>query len=125
MRLYRLPGLLAVCKLDHNAALPDWVDEEDFTALVRTSEELTVVCPQANVPAFVTAEVGWVALKVHGPLEFDMVGVLAELSTTLAKAGVSIFAISTYNTDYILLKESRLDIACSALEEVGHTVLDG
>lgn len=125
LTLSRLSGLLAVCKLPEDAAIPDWAYNRDFLALVRTPDELTVVCPQDNVPDGVIAERGWVALKVHGPLEFNMVGVLAQVSTTLAESGVSIYSISTYETDYFLLKETRLEVACSALVRAGHTIVDG
>ncbi len=125
LKISRLPGLLTVCKLYRDAPIPDWAQDSGFLALIRTPDEFTVVCPQANVPDGVIAEPGWVALKVHGPLEFDLVGILAALSSTLAEAGVSIYTISTYETDYIMLKETMLEIAYSALLEAGHKVLKG
>jgi len=125
LTLSSLPGLLAVCKLSKDAAIPEWALNSNFLALIRTPDEFTMVCPQTNVPEGVTAEQGWAALRVHGPLEFEMVGVLATLATTLAQAGVSIYAISTYDTDYILLKETMMEIARSALVNTGHKVIDG
>ena len=81
-----------------------------------------MVCEEASVPENIPAERGWRALKVQGPLAFSMVGVLAELSSLLAGAGVSIFVLSTFDTDYLLVKEEKLEAAVRALIEAGHQV---
>jgi hypothetical protein len=87
---------------------------------MRTKDELTVVCEEAGVPTGIQVEKGWRSLKVLGPLEFTMVGVLATLAATLAAADVSIFALSSYDTDYFLVKEDDLDRAKQALVAAGH-----
>jgi hypothetical protein len=122
-----LPGALAVCRLAPSAPDPDWaqgggVQAGALSARVRTAEELSVVCAQELVPPGVQADIGWRALKVTGPLDFTLVGVLAGLARPLADAGVSIFAISTYDTDYVLVKEIDLERAIQALLGAGYEV---
>jgi hypothetical protein len=89
---------------------------------MRTKDELTVVCGEEGVPAVIRVEKGWRALKVKGPLEFSLVGVLASLTEPLADAEVGIFVLSSYDTDYILVKEADLSRANRALEGAGHMV---
>ena len=92
-------------------------------AFIRTQDELCVICDEMPIPSNIIAERNWRALKVDGPLPFTQVGVLASLSVPLSRAGVSIFVISTYDTDYILVKDSQLEQAVRALEEAGHKVV--
>lgn len=117
-----LPGTLAVCRLAPQAPVPDWAQRGSLWALVRTGEELSVVCSQEHVPAEIQAQAGWRALKVAGPLDFALVGVLAGLTRPLAEAGVSVFAISTFDTDYLLVKDDRLEHAVQALLAAGFEV---
>jgi len=122
MELVVLPELLAVCLLPAGATLPEWAQQNDLLAAIRDSDELTIVCAQKFIPPGIQVERGWRALKVRGPLEFSLIGVLAELSARLAQAGVSIFALSTYSTDYILVKDELLGRAIQALRSGGHVV---
>lgn len=118
MTLNILTEPFAVWKLPPTAPLPT----TDFFVVVRTSDELSLVTPEAIAPASgETCEPGWRAIKVQGNLDFALVGILAALATPLATAGVSIFAISTFDTDYILVKESQLSDAIAALQSHGHT----
>jgi len=117
-----LPDELAVCRLPSDTAIPDWAWSEGFTSVTRTEDELSVVCAAEPVPAYIKHTPGWRALKVWGPLDFSLVGILAGLSNILADAGVSIFAISTYDTDYILVRGGQLDAATEALKAAGHEV---
>lgn len=116
------PERFAVCQLAAAADLPTWVQGSGFCAIVRTMDELSIVCQEQIVPAGVKAETGWRVLGVRGPLDFSLVGVLAGIAQPLANAGVSIFAISTYNTDYILLKETQLEQGLQALAQMGFVV---
>ena len=101
-----LAGRFAVCRLDAAAAIPGWArGGSDFLSITRTEAELSIVAVETLVPAEVTAERGWAAMRVLGQLDFSIVGVLAKLTGTLADAGIPCFAISTYDTDYILVKE--------------------
>jgi hypothetical protein len=119
-----LPDRLAVCRLAANAPFPDWARPGYLLALVRTLDELSVVCEERLVPPEVRAERGWRALQVQGSLDFSLVGVLAAILAPLAEAGVSVFALSTYETDYILVRESALERAVQSLTQAGYLVLN-
>jgi uncharacterized protein len=122
-----VPGELAVARLEPSAAPPDWAAPGDDAvhAVVRTGSEVTVVCPAARVPDGVRAERGWRALAVEGPLDLALTGVLASLLTPLAEAGVAIFAVSTFDTDHVLVRAERLGDAVRALRAAGHRIDDG
>ena len=115
-------GSYAVCRLGASEPLPAWAGEGLFVSITRTDVELSVVCPEDRVPAAVLAEPGWRCLRVAGPLGFGMTGILASLSGPLASSGVSIFVVSTYETDYLMVQERDLDRAVDALTRAGHRV---
>lgn len=117
-----LPFSLSVCSLPAGDPLPDWIDPSRFFSLTRSGDELSLVCEQAFVPPGVRCEPGWQAMRVTGRLDFSLTGVLAALLAPLAAAGISIFALSTYDTDYILVKEASLDQAVQVLRSAGHQV---
>ncbi|MGH9870715.1 MAG: ACT domain-containing protein [Candidatus Polarisedimenticolia bacterium] len=117
-----LPGACAVARLGPGAEVPRWAGGGPFVSITRTGDELSIVCPEAAVPHDVTAQRGFRCLRVVGPLDFGVVGVLASLTGPLARAGISIFTVSTYDTDYLLLRESDLERAAATLTEAGHTV---
>ncbi len=119
-----LPETLAICQLPEGADLPAWLPAAGIRASLRTPGELTIVCEQRHVPPGVKSEPGWRAIKVRGPLDFSLAGVLASLASPLAEAGVSIFALSTFDTDYVLVKEKSLENARKALQSAGHAFLD-
>jgi uncharacterized protein len=122
MKLLRLPGAFAVCRLAPEAQLPDWVwQDKTFLSLTYTPEELSIVCSASQVPASVQMERNWSVLKVEGPLDFSLTGILSALTVPLAGAEISIFALSTFTTDYLLVKEQDLDRACQVLEKAGHS----
>jgi hypothetical protein len=93
-----------------------------LVSLTRTEQELSVVCREAAVPAEVQSERGWRALEVVGPLDFALTGILAALAGPLAAAGISIFALSTYDTDYVLVKATTLARAIAVLQAAGLTI---
>jgi uncharacterized protein len=119
-----LPERFMVCRLPAGSEVPDWAQSGDLSAIVRTPEEMSIVCSECIIPDNVIAECGWRVLKVEGPLEFSMVGVLASLALPLSQAGVSIFVLSTYDTDYLMVKEDALSTALISLCEAGHIILD-
>lgn len=119
------PYALAVCRLPPESPLPGWAEPSRFLSLTRSEDEVSLVCEEALVPGGVLSESGWRALKVAGPLDFGLTGVLASLLTPLGDAGVSIFALSTYDTDFILVKQVHLSQAVAALSGAGHQVLLG
>ena len=118
--LHLLQETLAVCSLP-----PDTIPRipaADFWAIVRTPDELSLVVPEAEIVPGAIVELGWRGLYVEGPLPFEAIGILAGLTTVLAAAGVSIFSISTYRTDYLLLCQHDLEKACGTLVKAGYSV---
>jgi hypothetical protein len=117
-----LSGSFAMVRLEADAPLPPWAAHGDLFSITRTGDELSIVCVAGQVPRGVAAETGWRALKVKGPFELSEVGVLAALAAPLAKAKVSLFAISTFDTDYLLVGEKQLPAAIAALKGAGHHI---
>jgi hypothetical protein len=124
-KLELLPDVYAVCRLDRDAPAPDWATSGLFSSVTRTVAELSVVCPDACVPVGVKKESGWRVLMVVGPLDFSLTGVLAPLTGPLAREGISVFALSTYDTDYLLVKEEQLGKAIQVLNAEGYEVEEG
>jgi hypothetical protein len=124
MTLGLIPGFFAVARLDPGAAVPDWAEAgpPSFVSTTRTAVELSVVCPADRVPDDVRAERGWRVLEVEGPLPFELTGVLASIAGPLAKAGVNLFVVSTFDTDYVLVPGGLLDRAVEVLTCAGHLV---
>ena len=116
------PGRFSVCRLPAEAPLAGWMWIGSIVSITRRADELSVVCEESAVPEDVQAETGWRALTVAGPLDFALTGILAELATVLAEAGVSIFALSTFDTDVLLVRADALSRAVAALEAAGHQV---
>lgn len=123
LRLYVLPGRFAVCRLDPRASIPFTSLHGPLYSVTRTADELSIVCRESDIPEAATVERGWACLKVHGPLDFGMTGVMASLTAPLVDAGVSVFTISTFDTDYLLVKAGDLEQAVEALEKAGHHVV--
>lgn len=120
MELKVLPQEFTVCKLNDLAGV-DWSDE--FCFVGKTDEELSLVCSSDKAPAAPAAcDPGWRAFRIEGTLDFSLIGILAELSGILAGQKIGIFAISTYNTDYILTKKEKFKQAIRALEDAGYQV---
>jgi uncharacterized protein len=119
-----LEGRLSICRLDAGVEIPAWATEASFFSVTRTEDELSIVCPEEVVPEGVSGERGWRALKLEGPFELSTVGILASIAAPLAEAGVSIFAVSTFDTDYLLVRGEQLDFAVDTLREHGHRISD-
>jgi hypothetical protein len=124
LSLRPLPGRLAIVRLPAGEAPPGWAWAGAFSSVTRTAAETSVVCPEEAVPQGIVAQRGWRCLVVEGPLDFSEVGVLAALAGPLAAAGLSIFAVSTYDTDYLLVQEVHHEAALGALRAAGHRVLE-
>jgi uncharacterized protein len=114
------PERFAVCRLDAAAAVPDWSMGGSFWCVTRTHGELAVVCEAARVPPGIQVEAPWRLLELEGPIPFTTIGVIASLATPLAAAGVSIFVLSTFDTDYLLLREAVSERGFAALRAAGH-----
>ena len=117
-----LDGSLAVARLGADEPLPEWASGGPLCAVARTAQELSVVCPVERVPEGVRQEAAFRALVVRGPLDFAITGVVSALSAPLAAAGIPIFVMSTFDTDYLLVREPRLGEAVSVLRGAGHEV---
>ena len=121
MKLKALPHALTVCRLADASELDL---KKDFYFLARTDEELSLVCRTEDTPAN-TAERddGWRAFRIEGVLDFSLIGILSKISSVLAENRIGIFAVSTFNTDYILVKEENFDRALQVLAENGYTIV--
>jgi hypothetical protein len=112
-----LPGVFSICKLSADSALPAWVKNSPFCSITKTQDELSIVCEAQFVPAEVKQEGPWRAFRVKGTLDFGLTGILASIANPLAESAISIFAVSTFDTDFILVKQSELEKAVRCLKE--------
>jgi putative acetyltransferase len=120
--LVALDGVFAVCRLGADASIPPWASAGRFFSITRTADELSIVCRAADVPEGVVCERGYRCLRVAGTIPLSAVGVLASLTAPLSAAGISVFAVSTFDTDYLLVKEDNVEAALGALRRQGHAV---
>jgi hypothetical protein len=117
-----VPGEFAICRLAPDAPIPDWIGAAPFLSITRTVDELTVVCLANQVPNEVTTDKGWFCLKLEGPFPFSMTGVLVSFLDPL-KNSVPIFAISTFDTDYVLIGEEFAGVTFQLLRNAGHELI--
>jgi len=122
VKLLTLDELYAIVRLDPDSDLPDWVRAGHFWSATRSDSELSIVCREEDVPAEASAERGWCAFEVAGPLDFSLTGVVSSLVGPLAEADVPIFVLSTFETDYLLVRERDLQRSVEALARAGHAV---
>lgn len=121
MDLKRIEGQLTVCKLKSTAGIDL---NQDFYFIGKTDEEISLVCKTKNTPAeTLEREDGWRAFRIQGTLDFSFIGILSKISSILTENKIGIFAVSTYNTDYILVKEDNFDAALMALQKSGCNIL--
>jgi len=118
-------GPYAIVRLAADAAVPEGATRGEFTSVTRTSEELSVVCPIENLPADMRSHHPWICLKLEGPFAFSLKGVLLSFIEPLSSKGIPIFAVSTYDTDYVLIQEEFWGAALSSLQQAGHVLLAG
>jgi hypothetical protein len=124
LRVARVPGRFAVCRLSPDAEIPPWAQGGSFVSITRTAEELSIICEEARLPPDAMAERDFAAVRVAGTLEPTLVGVLVSLAIPLAAADIPILAIGTYDTDYVLVRCADLPRATDALRGAGHEVAD-
>jgi hypothetical protein len=125
LTLQLIPGEFAICRLARGEPVPTWAHSGVFSNITRTADELSILCPAGPVPADVKHERGWRLLKLAGPFDFGAVGILASVLTPLADARISSLAVATFDTDYLLVRETVLPAALAALETAGHAVQPG
>lgn len=122
MNFTAVPQPLAVCRLAHDAEIPTIALNQSFFAITRTTDELSLVLPLDVVDPSWQVEKTWRGLKIEGPLDFSMVGIIAKISAPLAAAGIPIFVISTFDTDYLLVKEEKYNQAIAVLQKEKHRI---
>lgn len=125
LTLQLIPGEFAICRLAPSEPIPAWAGSTVFSSVTRNADELSILCPSAQVPPAVKHEPGWRLLKFEGPFDFGAVGILASVLTPLANARISSLAVATFDTDYLLVRETALPAALAALEAAGHTLRQG
>ena len=122
MKLHVVDGRYAVARLGPNDPIPAW-PRGRFVSVTRTPEELSIVCEDDAVPPDVRAERGWRCFVAEGPIPFETTGVAAAITTALADKGISVFLVSTYDTDYVLVKEEFAESALKTLQAAGHELI--
>jgi uncharacterized protein len=118
-----LQGAYAIVRLTSDAVVPDWATRGKFTSITRTPEELSIVCLAENLPADMNSPPRWICLKLEGPSPFAQTGVLLSFIEPLSTNGIPIFAISTYDTDYVLIQEEFAGVTLDTLQRAGHQLL--
>jgi uncharacterized protein len=120
LRFSRVPGAFAVCRLSAKTPVPEWAVRGVFFSVTRTADELSVVCLEGQVPSEVHLENNWACLKLEGPFPFSETGILTSFVQPLSARAIPIFAVATFDTDYVLVKEAWMEKALEALKEAGH-----
>jgi hypothetical protein len=123
LSLTLLPERFGICRFDPNASVPNWALTCPFYSVTRTPEEVSVVCYERLIPEETPCEKGWRCLKVRGPIDFSETGILSSLAQPLARADISIFALSTYDTDYLFVKEGNLRKTIEILSVEGFSTI--
>jgi uncharacterized protein len=128
LKFRKLHGTYAIVRLAPGAPTPDWASlsnstKADFTSITRTSDELSIVCSTENLPRDVQSSHRWICFKIEGPFAFSLTGVLLSFIAPLSENGIPIFAVSTYDTDYVLVQEPDSDRAFDALRHAGHELV--
>ena len=123
LRFHLLPGPYAIVRLAPTAPIPDWATKGEFTSITRTPDELSVVCPAASLPKTIDPGHRWICLKLEGPFPFSQTGVLLSFIEPLSRKGIPIFAISTCDTDYVLVQEDCAGFTFDTLRDAGHELM--
>jgi hypothetical protein len=123
LKFCQLPGTYAIVRLAPDAAVPDWATKGEFASITRTADELSIVCPTENLPADAHSSHRWICMKLKGPFQFSLTGVLESFLEPLSYSAIPIFAISTYDTDYVLVQEQDTDRALDVLHHAGHELV--
>lgn len=122
MKLKLLEMDLSICQVERELSIPDWAYKGEFFSLTKTFDEISIVCSTELVPNDTKQESGFQALMVEGPLDFSLVGVLNSILEKLKQEEISVFVISTFNTDYILVKKAKVELAVEVLRKAGYCV---
>jgi len=121
VKLQELTKTFSICKLEPNAEIPTWAKNGSFFSITKTVDELSIICEQSLIPTDITSENDWMAFRVVGNLDFSLTGILASIANPLAEEKISIFAISTFDTDFVLVQKIDWPRARKALENAKFT----
>ena len=122
LKLSLLEEKYGICTLPKDAPIPHWVSKESLVSITRTGKELTIVCKQDIIPSKLQSDLNWRCFKIDGSFDLSQIGVISSISSPLADAGISIYVISTYDTDYFLVKDDNLEKSISVLSNFGHSI---
>jgi len=120
VKFRRLREAYAVLRLEPDAAIPEWAGQGEFTSISRSADELSIVCAATNVPSSIRDPQRWICLKLEGPFPFSLTGILLSFIQPLSDNAIPIFAVSTYDTDYVLIQEEFSEKALATLRQAGH-----
>jgi hypothetical protein len=120
--LSTLDGFFAICKLNPQTKIPNWALKGEFYSITRTSEELSILCPQKIIPDEITSVGRWRGLKIEGPFQFTEIGILNSITAPLASVKISLLSISTFDTDYVFIQDDQFEDALLILAANGHEV---
>jgi uncharacterized protein len=123
LKFRQLPGSYAIVRLGPESSIPDWATTGEFTSITRTADELSIVCPAESVPQDVDPGPCWICLKLEGPFPFSQTGILLSFIEPLSGIGIPILAISTYDTDYVLVQDEFADRALKTLRAASHELI--
>lgn len=123
LKFRQLAGAYAIVRLASDAPVPAWATKGEFSSVTRTSDELSIVCPAENLPADVPSPHRWICLKLEGPFPFSQTGILLSFIEPLSDNGLPIFAVATYDTDYVLIQEESAGAAIAILKQAGHELI--
>lgn len=123
LRFRQLSGTYAIVRIAPDAPVPDWATKGEFTSITRSADELSIVCPTENLPPDVRSSHRWICLKLEGPFAFSLTGVLLSFIEPLSDNGIPIFAIATFDTDYVLVQEESSATAIKLLTRAGHKMM--
>jgi len=123
LQLSLLDEVYGICIFPNNAPVPEWAVTASLYSITRTKKELTIVCPQSVIPSDCEYDSNWRCFRIDGSFDLNQVGVISSLAAPLAQAGVSIFVVSSYDTDYFLVTGEKVEKAIAALSDNGHLIV--
>jgi hypothetical protein len=122
LQLSLLDEIYGICVFENGTPIPEWAAAASFCSITRTQKELTVVCPQNIIASDCECDADWMCFRVDGSFDLNQIGVISSLAAPLAQAGISIFVVSSYDTDYILVKKGKGEQAVTVLTNSGHSI---
>ena len=122
LQLSLLKDKYGICTLPNTATIPDWALKQSLASITRTEKELSIVCRREILPSQYQSDLNWRCFKIDGSFDLNQIGVISSIASPLADAGISIYVISTYDTDYFLIQEQNLEQTISTLADIGHNI---